>query len=122
MDKLPDYRGLKWVESVMAGEDAKPRSPGSNTGLISSEEQSTQPGRKRKIQDTESRFPDDGQEDDDPGKRPKQKRLGEHLQTLKKFACPFYKHDSQKYMQNPLTGSKFRACAGPGWQTVHRVK
>ena len=122
MDKSRGSWDPKWAESMMADEDAKPRSPSTScTGLISTEEKSTKQGLKRRIQDTESQFPDDGHEDD-PNKRPKQKELGEHLQTLKKFACPFYKHDSQKYRENPLTGSKFRTCAGPGWQSVHRVK
>ncbi|KAH8885956.1 hypothetical protein GQ53DRAFT_845106 [Thozetella sp. PMI_491] len=32
-----------------------------------------------------------------------------------KFACPFFKRDPAKHMQS-------RACTGPGWNSVHRVK
>lgn len=32
-----------------------------------------------------------------------------------RFACPFYKHDSQLY------GSR-RSCLGPGWPTVRKMK
>ncbi|WZH39407.1 uncharacterized protein QYS62_000324 [Fusarium acuminatum] len=31
------------------------------------------------------------------------------------FACPFYKHDPERY-------EAARSCCGPGWATVHRVK
>lgn len=33
----------------------------------------------------------------------------------KKLACPYFKHDPQKYQ-------KVRSCPGPGWDTVHRLK
>ncbi|KAK4151984.1 hypothetical protein C8A00DRAFT_44896 [Chaetomidium leptoderma] len=33
----------------------------------------------------------------------------------KKFACPFCKHDPDKYR-------KVKTCCGPGWDDVHRVK
>ncbi|KAF4501695.1 hypothetical protein FAGAP_2101 [Fusarium agapanthi] len=32
-----------------------------------------------------------------------------------RFACPFYKHDPERYANS-------RSCCGPGWETVHRVK
>lgn len=31
------------------------------------------------------------------------------------FACPFYKHDPERY-------EAARSCCGPGWSTVHRLK
>lgn len=31
------------------------------------------------------------------------------------LACPFFKHDTAKYKAH-------RACCGPGWGTVHRIK
>jgi hypothetical protein len=32
-----------------------------------------------------------------------------------RFACPFYKHDPNRYRNR-------RTCPGPGWPTVHRMK
>lgn len=32
-----------------------------------------------------------------------------------KFACPFFK-------RNPTNHRAWRSCAGPGWDTIHRVK
>ncbi|KAM5364960.1 hypothetical protein ACJA88_012802 [Fusarium oxysporum] len=34
---------------------------------------------------------------------------------VRRFACPFYKHDPERYETS-------RTCCGPGWATVHRVK
>ena len=39
----------------------------------------------------------------------------QHGGDQKKFACPFYKQNMQKYISE-------RSCAGPGWTTVRRVK
>jgi hypothetical protein len=56
---------------------------------------------------------DEGDDDDDEnGRTYKRKRVPG---TEEKLACPFYKHDPGKY------GSS-RACCGPGWSAVHRIK
>jgi len=51
----------------------------------------------------------------DPNKRPKLDGTQKDRQTITKFACPFYKRNPEKYKNQ-------RACSGPGWETVHRVK
>jgi len=62
---------------------------------------------KRKDQD------DSGTDDRaQPAKRQRGFGLGS---VIKKFACPFYKHDPRKF-------STERLCIGPGWEQVHRVK
>ncbi|KAF2728684.1 hypothetical protein EJ04DRAFT_581168 [Polyplosphaeria fusca] len=76
---------------------------------------STQPsGGKRKSR------PDDGP-DDDPDEDGANKRRRVSITTTEdseagpRFACPFYKHDPNRYRNR-------RTCPGPGWPTVHRMK
>ncbi|PVH77573.1 hypothetical protein DL98DRAFT_591173 [Cadophora sp. DSE1049] len=58
--------------------------------------------------------PDDSQNDRARklAKCDRSKRAGA---TPSKFACPYFKRD-------PSSHRKLRSCAGPGWDTVHRVK
>jgi hypothetical protein len=62
------------------------------------------------------RYPDppDDRDDGEPEKRRKL-NLSANTPSGLKFACPFYKH-------NPQNHQKWRACRGPGWPNVHRVK
>jgi hypothetical protein len=55
---------------------------------------------------------DDEQDGDEPRKRTM--LSPPHVDRNSKLACPYYK-------RNPL-GPNHRSCAGPGWETVHRVK
>lgn len=44
---------------------------------------------------------------------------------MKALACPFYKHDPQKYSpQNDDINSamRYRTCAGPGWESISRLR
>ncbi|KAF5695776.1 hypothetical protein FDENT_82 [Fusarium denticulatum] len=43
------------------------------------------------------------------------KKRSKTTSTTPRFACPFYKHDPERYANT-------RSCCGPGWETVHRVK
>ncbi|KAK0641665.1 hypothetical protein B0T16DRAFT_219086 [Cercophora newfieldiana] len=64
-------------------------------------------GRKGKCED------DEDSENED---RKEKKRRSEGTDDQpRKFACPFFKHNPQRY------GSE-RSCLGPGWISVHRVK
>jgi hypothetical protein len=66
---------------------------------------------------------DDNSADDGPGKDGNRgnRRGGtdrvdiKRLRTARKLACPFFKHNPEKY------GRK-RTCCGPGWDTVSRLK
>jgi hypothetical protein len=40
----------------------------------------------------------------------------------RKYACVFYKHNPIMYDTNAVTGAKYRACGGPGFGSVSRVK
>jgi hypothetical protein len=42
--------------------------------------------------------------------------------SSRRLACPFHKHDPVKYTCNSITGSKYRTCAGPGFETISRTK
>jgi hypothetical protein len=56
-------------------------------------------------------------ENDDSGKRRKTwKGTGRPCrQSRKNLACPYYKHDQDHDFSS-------RACSGPGWDSVHRIK
>lgn len=72
-------------------------------------------GGKRKSRTDES-TPSSNPDDDGPTKR---RRVSiattEDSETGPRFACPFYKHDPNRYRNR-------RTCPGPGWPTVHRMK
>jgi hypothetical protein len=57
---------------------------------------------------------DDSSTDEADGKSVDKKR-SKTTSTTPRFACPFYKHDPERYETS-------RSCCGPGWETVHRVK
>jgi hypothetical protein len=40
----------------------------------------------------------------------------------RKYACVFHKHNPVMYDTNGVTGAKYRACGGPGFGSVSRVK
>lgn len=61
-----------------------------------------------------------GADGNDEGDAPQKRRRGsattnEESETGAKFACPFYKHEPDRYRSR-------RTCPGPGWPTVHRMK
>ncbi|KAL8671571.1 MAG: hypothetical protein Q9168_003933 [Polycauliona sp. 1 TL-2023] len=41
---------------------------------------------------------------------------------IRLFACPLHQNNPIKHCANVLDGSKFRACAGPGFATISRLK
>jgi hypothetical protein len=71
---------------------------------------------KRHIREEDgSESPYDGR-GNDPGKRPRKSANSLAKPTLHlRLACPFFK-------RNPDVHQRWRSCAGPGWDTVHRVK
>jgi predicted RNA-binding Zn-ribbon protein involved in translation (DUF1610 family) len=61
---------------------------------------------------------DGGDDSDEEEYPPKTRSRGAKTgvdSTQKKFACPFMKHDPRRCQWS-------RSCAGPGWDTTHRVK
>ncbi len=73
---------------------------------------------KRRMKDRDSSPPGDGE-----SKRGRRGVSAVGSQSLnRQYACPFHKHDSQKYSTNIETGAKYRACMGPGFATIARLK
>lgn len=58
---------------------------------------------------------DDEDEQDQENKKPRVEPDHQEDESLRRFACPFFKKDPCKYQGR-------RACPGPGWTSVHRVK
>lgn len=58
---------------------------------------------------------DDGEDDGDKHPRQKKAKVGDGEPSNKRLACPFFKHNPQRYQEE-------RSCVGPGWRTVHRLK
>ena len=84
------------------------------SGESNAKSSSGQPSNKGKR--PVGRYPDspDDRDDGEPEKRRKL-NLPPNASSGLRFACPFFKH-------NPQNHQKWRACRGPGWQNVHRVK
>lgn len=74
---------------------------------------STRLGKRPQQHDDEDRSDD---EDDGLPKRPRKGEKGtEHESRKRKFACPYFKRNSERYLTR-------RSCVGPGWDEVRRVK
>ncbi|KAF4973743.1 hypothetical protein FSARC_51 [Fusarium sarcochroum] len=52
---------------------------------------------------------------DESEQRSRKTNQSKKTPTSPRFACPFYKHDPERYTTS-------RSCCGPGWESVHRVK
>jgi hypothetical protein len=74
-------------------------------------------GRKRKSKDSSEGDEREDEDKDKPSKRPR--GLGdadrEENSLARRLACPYYKKHRGRFRPS-------RACAGPGWLTVHRLK
>jgi hypothetical protein len=67
--------------------------------------------------------PSSNEDENGDGEDPKERSKAPPQQDDRsKLACPFHKHNSTKYTCNRVTGSKYRACAGPGWTSISRLK
>jgi hypothetical protein len=54
-------------------------------------------------------------EKDDERPPPEERPLGTN------FACPYHQHNPKKYRVN-IQSSDYRSCAGPGWNSMARIK
>lgn len=68
-------------------------------------------------------------EDEETNATRKRRRVSATNSTLssetKVLACPFYKHDPQRYSpQNKdiYSAMRYRTCAGPGWESISRLR
>lgn len=71
--------------------------------------------RKRKARNNDGLLPEDEEEDGVNKRRRVSVTTTEDSENGPRFACPFYKHDPNRYRNR-------RTCPGPGWPTVHRMK
>ncbi|KAI1106440.1 hypothetical protein F4804DRAFT_340457 [Jackrogersella minutella] len=111
---------ISWLIDAYEASEASGDSSGCSGGAESGSNNSRQgqSGRstraKRRLggddQDNSSTGGDEGDPD-----RGGSKRAKKEIESERKFACPFYKHD-------PGTHNKHRSCAGPGWTSLHRLK
>ncbi|KAK3899230.1 hypothetical protein C8A05DRAFT_37168 [Staphylotrichum tortipilum] len=72
--------------------------------------------RKRALDDDDGSNP--GRRGDNDGEKRKRKdptSTAQVEESLRKFACPFYK-------RYPASEKLYKSCHGPGWGSVHRVK
>ena len=90
----------------------------SSKGASPTSSQSQGSGRvtKKKRKSDEMEDGENDEQDEEANKRPirprKRKNSGDSMK--RKLACPFFKHNPQKY--------QVRTCQGPGWDSVHRIK
>jgi hypothetical protein len=75
-------------------------------------------GKRRREHDDENLS-----EDDQHGDRKKRiSRSGAVDGDDRRLACPFYKYDPRKYTCTSSTRTKYRTCAGPGFDSIARLK
>jgi len=72
-------------------------------------------GTKRKSRTEGSPPPDEDEDGQHKRRRESAVTMSDESDTIARFACPFYKHDPDRYRNR-------RTCPGPGWPTVHRMK
>ena len=80
----------------------------------SSERSSNLKRKRNNKRDSNSQPPEDDR-NNRPSKLPKLGSSSPHGNLSLRFACPYFK-------RNPGRHKESRTCAGPGWESVHRVK
>ncbi|KAL2160793.1 hypothetical protein VTH06DRAFT_990 [Thermothelomyces fergusii] len=100
-------------------EDDASGSEGGVSGYGGDEEKKKKKKRKKqekKRKKKEKKIKGDPEEEEEEEKKEKEEEnTGEESRRKRKFACPFAKHDPDKYQS-------IKTCCGPGWDKVHRVK
>ena len=79
---------------------------------------SSHKGKKRCRDDRDFTPPNDG----GSRKRPSNDIPSNTEKQNDPFACPFHKHEPAKYCCSVIDGSRYRACVGPGFATIARLK
>ena len=75
-------------------------------------------GKKRCRDERDSTPPNDGAS----RKRPNFESSSNAEKQNDPFACPFHKSEPAKYCCSVVDGSKYRACVGPGFTSIARLK
>jgi hypothetical protein len=93
----------------------------SSVDQVLGDRSSIRAGKKR----AQDRDPISEDEDDGNQKRHKWSIISSTICRARRLACPFNKHDPRIYSPSNEAhemAQKFRACGGPGWPTVARLK
>jgi hypothetical protein len=79
----------------------------------------------RHEEDTTEKDTNECDEEQSDARRKRRKiRFGSPL-AMKALACPFYKHDPRRYNpqnENIDSAMRYRTCAGPGWESISRLR
>ena len=106
----------RWAAKIQAHAGSSiPNTPPSSqnkTSLPSSK------GKKRCRDERDSTPPNDGES----RKRPSFEISSNAEKQNDPFACPFHKNEPAKYCCSVVHGSKYRACVGPGFTSIARLK
>jgi hypothetical protein len=76
---------------------------------------STWPAMRKRARQADSDKSQDEDERKEPGPGDSYKKRNLDNEKTPKFACPFFKYNPGRYAEE-------RACCGPGWSSVNRVK
>ena len=102
--------------SSRAGSEASGSSPPAHQQDSSSGSKSSQKQAHKRRRDEQDH------DDHRAGKRGRSDRPVAPRDGEKTFACPFYQKDPVKYSCNNSTRLKYRACMGPGFENIARLK
>ncbi|CAF9907907.1 MAG: hypothetical protein HETSPECPRED_007934 [Heterodermia speciosa] len=108
-----DQRWAANVQGHVGSSD--PTTPPTNQNRKSD---SSRKGKKRCRDDRDFTPPNDG----GSRKRPSNEIPSNTEKQNDPFACPFHKHEPAKYCCSVIDGSRYRACVGPGFATIARLK
>ena len=105
-----------WTAKIQAHAGSSPSvtPPSSQNPTNNSSRKAKKPYRD----DRESTPPNDGES----RKRSRSEIPSNTEKQKEPFACPFHKHEPAKYCCSVVDGSKYRACAGPGFASIARLK
>jgi hypothetical protein len=117
-----EFRSLLGQKSMFSARGANEGSTNSNpeTGacqLNQTSSQTSKLGKKRQRESVgggDDGRESDGEENEGPRKGPRTDPIN-LVKSCPKLACPYHQ-------RNPQNHKKYRSCAGPGWDTAHRVK
>jgi hypothetical protein len=109
-EKIGSFR----TQTASGGISSYSKTTGStDSGSTSQPSKST--GKRLRRDNNSSPPGGDGSGDDSNKRRKAGEAAPDPILLRRKFACPFYK-------RNPGRNQRWRSCAGPGWDSIHRLK
>ena len=106
----------RWGAKLQAhAGSSPPNTPLSNQNTPSDH---SRKGKKRSRDDRDFTPPNDA----GSSKRPRREISSNSEKQNDPFACPFHKNEPAKYCCSVVDGSRYRACVGPGFASIARLK